>query len=63
LLGVTSIVRALKLRPVLYNKLRDSLHSNAVQLDQLSALKRPGFVGDRRVWRYAARAANACFRL
>src|SRR6185312_12170351 len=38
LLGVTSIVRALKLRPVLYNKLRDSLHSNAVQLDQLSAL-------------------------
>jgi len=37
LLGVTSIVRALKLRPVLYNKLRDSLHSNAVQLDQLSA--------------------------
>jgi len=38
LLGVTSIVRALKLRPALYNKLRDSFHSNAVQLDQLSAL-------------------------
>jgi hypothetical protein len=38
LLGVTSIVRALKLRPALYNKLRDSFHSNAVQLDLLSAL-------------------------
>jgi hypothetical protein len=38
LLGVTSIVRALKLRPALYNKLRDGLHSNAVQLDRLSAL-------------------------
>ena len=38
LLGVTSIVRALKLRPSLYNKLRDSFHSSAVQLDQLSAL-------------------------
>src|SRR6478752_2177162 len=38
LLGVTSIVRALKLRPVLYNKLRDSLHSNAVQLDQVNHL-------------------------
>ena len=38
LLGVTSIVRALKLRPALYNKLRDSLHSHAVQLDRLSAL-------------------------
>ncbi|MFL9910559.1 hypothetical protein [Paraburkholderia sp. RL17-337-BIB-A] len=38
LLGVTSIVRALKLRPALYNKLRDSLHSDAVHLDQLSAL-------------------------
>ena len=38
LLGVTSIVRALKLRPTLYNKLRDSLHSDAVQLDRLSAL-------------------------
>jgi len=38
LLGVTSIVRALKLRPALYNKLRESLHSNAVQLDRLTAL-------------------------
>lgn len=37
-LGVTSIVRALKLRPALYNKLLDSLHSNAVHLDRLSAL-------------------------
>ena len=32
-----SIVRALKLQPRLYNKLRDSFHSNAVQLDRLSA--------------------------
>src|SRR5262245_30662748 len=38
LLGVTSIVRALKLRPALYNKLRDGFHSSAVQLDELSAL-------------------------
>ncbi|MGF6969360.1 hypothetical protein OKW43_006455 [Paraburkholderia sp. WC7.3g] len=38
LLDVTSIVRTLKLRPALYNKLRDSLHSDAVQLDQLAAL-------------------------
>lgn len=38
LLGVTSIVRALKLRARFYNKLLDSFHSNAVQLDRLSAL-------------------------
>ena len=38
LLGVTSIVRALKLRPRFYNKLLDSFHSGAVQLDRLSAL-------------------------
>ncbi|WP_415873368.1 transposase, partial [Burkholderia ubonensis] len=25
-------------------------------------LNRPGFVGDRRVWRYAARASSACCR-
>jgi hypothetical protein len=36
--GVTSIMRAIELRPVLYKKPHDSLHSNAVQLDQLSAL-------------------------
>lgn len=38
LLGVTSIVRALKLTPRFYNKLLDSFHSSAVQLDRLSAL-------------------------
>ena len=37
-LGLTSIVRALKLSPRLYNKLRDSFHSDAVYLDRLSAL-------------------------
>src|SRR5258708_9145103 len=37
-LGVTSIVRALKLRPRLYNKLLDHFHSDAVQLYRLSAL-------------------------
>lgn len=37
-LGVTSIVRALKLQPRLYNKLLRSFHSNAVDLDRLSAL-------------------------
>ncbi len=38
LLGVTSIVRALKLQPRFYNKLLDSFHSSAVRLDRLSAL-------------------------
>lgn len=38
LLGVSSIVRALKLRPALYGKLLGSLHSDAVQLDRLTAL-------------------------
>ncbi len=38
LLGVTSIVRALKLRARLYHKLLDSFHSGAVKLDRLSGL-------------------------
>lgn len=38
LLGVTSIVRALKLQACLYDKLLDHFHSSAVQLDRLSAL-------------------------
>ena len=38
LLGVTSIVRALQLRPRLYNKLLDSFHSRAVKIDRLAAL-------------------------
>src|SRR6266508_6476112 len=38
LLGVTSIVRALKLRARFYNKLLDSFHSRAVKLDWLTAL-------------------------
>ena len=38
LLGVTSIVRALKLQPRLYNNLLESFHSPAVKLDRLSAL-------------------------
>ncbi len=38
LLGVISIVRALTLRPRPYNKLLDSFHSSAVQLDRLSGL-------------------------
>ena len=38
LLGVTSIVRALNLRPNLYNLLRKHFHSSAVKLDRLSAL-------------------------
>jgi len=38
LAGVTSIVRALNLRPQLYNKLLDSFHSSALKLDRLSAL-------------------------
>jgi hypothetical protein len=36
--GVTSIVRALKLRPCCYSSLIKTFHSNAVQLDQLTAL-------------------------
>ena len=38
LLGVTSIVRALSIKPRLYQKLLDSFHSSAVRLDQLAAL-------------------------
>ena len=38
LLGVTSIVRALKLRARFYNKLLAGFHSSAVQLDRLAAL-------------------------
>jgi hypothetical protein len=38
LLGVTSIVRALKLRPRFYHKLLANFHSRAVRLDQLTAL-------------------------
>ena len=38
LLGVTSIVRALKLQPCFYNKLLNHFHSDAVKLDPLSAL-------------------------
>jgi hypothetical protein len=38
LLGVTSIVRALKLRARFYCKLLDHFHSSAVKLDELSAL-------------------------
>jgi hypothetical protein len=38
LLGVTSIVRALKLKPNCYENLIRNLHSSAVRLDELSAL-------------------------
>lgn len=38
LLGVTSIVRALKLRARFYCKLLDHFHSSAVKLDEISAL-------------------------
>ena len=38
LMGVTSIVRALKLHPRLYNKLLDNFHSTAVKPDKISAL-------------------------
>jgi len=38
LLGVTSIVRALNLRPRLYTKLLDHFHSSGTKLDRLSAL-------------------------
>lgn len=38
MLGVTSIVRALKLQPRFYNALLRNFHSNAVGLDHLSEL-------------------------
>ena len=38
LLGVTSIVRALNLRPALYTKLLGHFHSSGVKLERLSAL-------------------------
>jgi len=37
-LGMTSIVRALKLRPKCYEALLDNMHTSAVRLDELSAL-------------------------
>lgn len=38
LLGVTSIVRALGLKPALYSNLLHTIHSTAIDLDQLTAL-------------------------
>lgn len=38
LLGVTSIVRALGLKPALYSNLLHTIHSTAIDLDQLSSL-------------------------
>ncbi len=38
LLGVTSIVRALGLRPALYSNLLHTIHSTAIDLDQLTSL-------------------------
>ena len=38
LMGVTSVVRALKLQPRFYNKLLDHFHSTAVKPDKISAL-------------------------
>ena len=38
LLGVTSIVRALKLHPSFYDKLLDHFPSHAVKLEKISAL-------------------------
>jgi hypothetical protein len=38
LLGVTSIIRALNLRPKLYDPLRKHFHSSAIKLDQLATL-------------------------
>ncbi len=38
LLGVTSIVRALKLEPRFYHNLLDNFHSDGVKIDRLSAL-------------------------
>jgi hypothetical protein len=38
LLGVTSTIRALNLRPKLYDPLRKHFHSSAIKLDQLAAL-------------------------
>jgi hypothetical protein len=37
--GVTSIVRALNLRPSLYTKLLDHFHSSVIELDRLSATR------------------------
>ena len=38
LLGFTSIIRALNLRPKLYDPLRKHFHSKAIKLDQLAVL-------------------------
>jgi hypothetical protein len=38
LLGLTSLIRALNLRPKLYNSLRGHFHSSAIKLDKLVVL-------------------------
>jgi hypothetical protein len=38
LLGLTSLIRALNLRPKLYNSLRRHFHSSAIKLDKLVVL-------------------------
>jgi len=35
----------------------------SADLSDVTMVNRPGFVGDRRVWRYAARAESTRFRL
>jgi hypothetical protein len=45
---------------------RAQLAERDLEIEQLKAqidMNRPGFVGDRRVWRYAARAERTRFRL
>ena len=43
--------------------LTESLQDQLSRMLVLDELNRPGFVGDRRVWRYAARAERTRFRL
>src|ERR1700732_3827232 len=50
LLGVTSIVRALNLRPSLYTKLLDHFHSSGIELDRLSALWARAVLGRADQW-------------
>src|ERR1700756_2368713 len=57
-LGVTSIVRAMKLRPALYNRLLKSFHSKAIDIDRLS--QAVGQRGDETVPRPGSREWPAC---
>ena len=60
-LGVTSIVRALNLRPKLYHRLLAHFHSTGVKLDRLAALWAQVVLGLQRPLRLRSRGRSVRF--